>query len=270
MMRLLLLALLLAHPGAACAGGATPLFYTRDMLTIQRAAPPASPGAPVPPPLRFDVEVRDANAYYNQKDWFSLSGPNEDSGVLLVFAQPGRSPIIASGQYAPLDILFIDAQGRITQMLPSIHLSTLAQQIVPQNAVLAFLFLKSGTCQRYAISPGDGVDYAIFHKPPLVLGDPVILVDAAAPGQPAPGAARVSLTSGRKAPPPQAKKESAPQMKQKPPRQAMKTAARAASVPLPLLPPLPPAPQEAPQQTVQEEPQIDLPVVSLPPSPHSQ
>lgn len=182
--RALLIALTLFSP--ALAEESIPLLYTRETITINRAPrtlPWQGPDAPAPaaPPasgITFDVEVRDARSYYNQKDWFNLSGPTDDSGVLLVFPRPGQSPIIPSKHYAPLDVLFIDAQGRITQILPNIMLSNLSQQIIPQNSVLAFLFLKGQTCQRFNVNPGDIVDYKIFTRPPVVLGDPVAIMDS--------------------------------------------------------------------------------------------
>lgn len=170
----------------ALADDSIPLLYTRETITIQRLSQAPLPwqaaGEPQPSAIpasgvTFDVEVRDARSYYNQKDWFNLSGPTNDSGVLLVFAAPGQSPIIPSKQYAPLDILFIDAQGRVTQIVPNILLSSLSQQIIPKNPVLAFLFLKGQTCQHLNINPGDIVDYKAFTKPPVVLGDPVTILD---------------------------------------------------------------------------------------------
>ncbi len=181
MIRLLTLLMLVCTATPAFAD-AHPLFYTRETLTIQRKPEslPWQQAKPQPAPpesgVTFDVEVRDAQSYYNQEGWFNLSGPTDDSGVLLVFKQAAQSPIIASKQYAPLDILFLDTQGRITQVVPNILLSNLAQQIVPNNPVLAFLFLKGGICQTLNIKPGDVVDYKIFNKLPVVLGDPVSIV----------------------------------------------------------------------------------------------
>ena len=188
MTRLFTFLIMLALFLPAFADESRPLFYSRETLTIQRK-PEVLPWQQDQQPqpisgITFDVEVRDAQSFYNQKDWFNLSGPTDDSGVLLVFAQAGKFPIIASKQYAPLDILFIDPQGHITQVVPNILLSSLAQQIMPQNPVLAFLFLKGGTCQNLNIKPGDTIDYKIFNKLPIVLGEPVAIVDSPQPTMP--------------------------------------------------------------------------------------
>lgn len=256
--RIILTLLFFGFASPATANENIPLLYTRETLTIQRAAQPQPWQEGQPPKehiqeqaasgVTFDVEVRDAKSFYSQKDWFNLSGPTDDSGVLLVFAQPGKSPIIASKQYAPLDILFIDAQGRVTQIVPNILLSNLGQQIVPQNPVLAFLFLKGQTCQRLGINPGDIVNYKIFSQPPLVLGDPVAIVDAPArqlPRQQVPHA-------------PAAAKPPALSSPGKPTTNKM----------IPQLPPLPPVPN--PARATQAKPQIeekDLPQSTKDPLP---
>lgn len=225
-----------------------PLLYTRDTLTIQRK-PEVLPWQerPVAQPapesgITFDVEVRDAEIYYNQKDWFNLSGPTDDSGVLLLFTSPSQSPIIASKQYAPLDILFIDAQGNITQIVPDILLSTLTQQIVPKNPVLAFLFLKGGICQNFNIKPGDVVEYKAFNKLPVVLGDPVSIIQPPPKPQPLPMPPKGNLPMPRKVLMP----DSSPS-----PRPGAKLA--------PQLPPLPPmhSINNPPTTSTQEDPEME-------------
>jgi uncharacterized membrane protein (UPF0127 family) len=174
---LALLLLTLAIP-AAQADESTPLFYTRTTILIRRAhvpppAPPMFPWQKAAEPqnsgLAFDVEVRDAMTLYNQEGWFNLSGPSENSGVLLAFSAPGIAPIVPSQQYVPLDILLIDKEGTIVQIIPNLLLSELQQDIYPEKPVLAFLYLKGGSCADLSISPGDIVEYKLFKRPPVVL-----------------------------------------------------------------------------------------------------
>lgn len=122
--------------------------------------------------LVFDTEIREAAGFYQQNGWFNLSAPAERQGVLLIFPAPSQTPIDRSANYAPLDILFIDAQGRILQIAPNIKLSELRETITPAAPVLAFLLLKGGSSQSYGIQPGDEVDYELFRKPPDVIGLP--------------------------------------------------------------------------------------------------
>ncbi|NBO18394.1 MAG: DUF192 domain-containing protein [Proteobacteria bacterium] len=169
MTRILVFLLALAFLPAA-AQAETPVLYSREKLTIHR-----QPGEPLPwleqstaqeqSGITFDIEARDAMTYYRQKDWFNLISPTDDSGVLLLFSAPGLPPIIPSTHYAALDILFIDAEGRITQLLPNIKLSGLKQPITPKDPVLAFLFLRGGLCQQLNIRPGDSVEYRAFSSP---------------------------------------------------------------------------------------------------------
>ena len=122
--------------------------------------------------LMFQVEVRDGRTLYGQEGWFNLTSYDDDKGVLLAFNPPAQTPIISSAQYAPVDILFIDREGTIIQIAPKIQLAELEQQIMPQAPVSAFLFLKSGICEKLVINPGDTVDYALFKPSPVILGAP--------------------------------------------------------------------------------------------------
>lgn len=188
-----LLLLLLALSAPARADQSTPLFYNRTEITIERQALPA----PLPwqgesrpqeqSGITFDVEVRDAASFYNQKDWFNLSGPTDDSGVLLAFSAPTLAPVIRSKQYAPLDILMVDNEGKIIQIVPNIMLADLQREILPKNPVLAFLFLKGETCQRLSIAPGDVVVYDIFTRPPTVLSEPGLPAPQPQPLRPSAG-----------------------------------------------------------------------------------
>jgi len=158
-----------------------PLLYSRDQVIVWRKSLREDPSllpwqkkdAQERNKLSFKVEVRDGRTLYNQRDWFNLSSYEEKSGVLLMFPGPTQSPIIPSRQYSPVDILFIDQQGTIVQIVPSILLSELQQEIMPESPVLAFLFLKAGICEKLVIAPGDEVEYEAFKKPPTVLSAPV-------------------------------------------------------------------------------------------------
>lgn len=163
-----------------CAGGNAfadmPFLYSRDTLTILRRADASLPWQPGQESnvesLPFEVEVKNAESYYQQRDWFNLSELSPESGVLLVFEAPTLSPITPSQQYEAVDILFVDPLGQIRQIVPQINLAQLSQDIMPSDTVLAFLFLKGGTCEQKGIKPGDSVEYKLFKKPPTVLSQP--------------------------------------------------------------------------------------------------
>lgn len=153
-------------------------MYERSEVTLVRSKPPlpqpSLPWLPAPPQeppaVTLNVEVRDGASLYNQKGWYNLSGPADNSGVLLAFSEPEMAPIVRSTEFAPLDILFIDSEGKITQIIPNLKLSELKEQIVPQQPVRAFMFLKGGSAQTLSITPGDTVQYPLFKKSPVVVG----------------------------------------------------------------------------------------------------
>lgn len=166
----------LVVPGAPLADEPLQFFYSRDSLTLMRnrvpLVPPSLPwlaSTPDNPAVTLDVEIRDATTIYNQEGWYNFSAPSEKGGVLLAFSEPGTAPIVRATEYAPLDILLIDSEGRITQILPSLKLSELNEAIVPEHPVLAFLFLKGGQAQRLSINPGDVVEYRLFKKSPVII-----------------------------------------------------------------------------------------------------
>jgi uncharacterized membrane protein (UPF0127 family) len=167
-----------------------PIDYVRTNIIIMRKSLPKLPAPeplpwkekpitpePIPeiaqdPALVLDVEIRDGMSLYNQNGWFNLTSYSEKTGVMMAFSKPDTKPIIRSTQYAPVDILFIDKQGKITQIAPSIMLSELEEDIYPSSPILAFLFLKGGSCTDLSINVGDEVQYSLFKKPPLILGSP--------------------------------------------------------------------------------------------------
>ncbi len=168
-----------------------PIDYTRTNIVLLRKSMPKPTPQPLPwqddptirpiiedtqepqdPALVLDVEVRDGMTLYNQSGWFNLSGYSEKSGVMMAFSKPDTKPIIRSTQYAPVDILFIDKQGKITQIAPSILLSEIDEDIYPETPILAFLFLRGGSSADLFINVGDEIQYSLFKKPPVILNAP--------------------------------------------------------------------------------------------------
>ncbi len=171
----------------------TQFYYSRAEITIIRKSipknlPPSLPWLvdepPPDPALVFDVEIRDGMSMYNQNGWFDMSSYSDNTGMMMVFSEPVTEPIIRSTQYSPVDILFIDKQGKIIQIAPNIMLSDLESNIVPNSPVLAFLFIKGGSSSALYINVGDEVQYSLFKKPPLILNAPREEPPAPAPKMP--------------------------------------------------------------------------------------
>lgn len=183
---IILCLLLVALPMPAWAEGVGGVMYSRANLTITRKNIPV-PAEPLPweeeqeklpenPILTFDIEVRDALAFYRQQGLFSMNDVQENKGVFMIFPGPTPAPIRHQPQYAPIDIVLINQEGVIVQIIPNIVLAELDQDINPPTPILALLLLRGGTCADRFINPGDMVDYPIFKRPPTVRTAPLVIM----------------------------------------------------------------------------------------------
>jgi uncharacterized protein len=111
-------------------------------------------------PHQFKVEVAETPAQMTQGLMFRSSLP-PDAGMLFDYKQPTAATMWMRNTLIPLDMLFVDAQGRIV----NIH-----QRAVPQSLdviaaaapVRAVIELNGGTAARLGIEPGDQVVHPIF------------------------------------------------------------------------------------------------------------
>ena len=111
---------------------------------------------------RFKVEVAETPEQMTQGLMFRRSlAP--DAGMLFDYKQPTAATMWMRNTLIPLDMLFVDAEGRIV----NIH-----QRAVPQSLeviaaaapVRAVIELNGGTAARLGIVPGDRVVHPIFGK----------------------------------------------------------------------------------------------------------
>ncbi len=109
---------------------------------------------------RFKVEVAATPEQMTQGLMFRRSlAP--DAGMLFDYKEPTAATMWMRNTLIPLDMLFVDAQGRIV----NIH-----QRAVPQSLdviaaaapVRAVIELNGGTAARLGIEPGDQVVHPIF------------------------------------------------------------------------------------------------------------
>lgn len=109
---------------------------------------------------RFKVELAETPAQMTQGLMFRTNlAP--DAGMLFDYKQPIAATMWMRNTLIPLDMLFVDAQGRIV----NIH-----QRAVPQSLdviaaaapVRAVIELNGGTASRLGIAPGDRVVHPIF------------------------------------------------------------------------------------------------------------
>jgi uncharacterized membrane protein (UPF0127 family) len=88
---------------------------------------------------------------------------DEHAGMLFAFPGNQQPTMWMKNTYIPLDLLFIDARGRINYIAAQAMPLSLAviQSPKPSSAVLE---LKGGACDQLGIKIGDTVMYSIFHN----------------------------------------------------------------------------------------------------------
>jgi uncharacterized protein len=109
---------------------------------------------------RFKIEVAETPEQMMRGLMFRRSLP-PDAGMLFDYKQPTVATMWMRNTLIPLDMLFVDAQGRITNI---------QQRAVPQSddiiaaaaPVRAVIELNGGTAERLGIAPGDQVVHPIF------------------------------------------------------------------------------------------------------------
>jgi uncharacterized membrane protein (UPF0127 family) len=111
-------------------------------------------------PHRFTVEVAETPAQMEQGLMFRRQLA-ENVGMLFDYKQPTMATMWMRNTLIPLDMLFVDAQGRIVNI---------RERAVPQSddviasaaPVRAVIELNGGTAARLGIVPGDKVQHPIF------------------------------------------------------------------------------------------------------------
>jgi len=111
-------------------------------------------------PHRFTVEVAETPAQMEQGLMFRR-GMAPDAGMLFDYKTPTVATMWMRNTLIPLDMLFVDAQGRIVNIHErAVPLST--DVISAAAPVRAVIELNGGTAARTGIAPGDQVRHPIF------------------------------------------------------------------------------------------------------------
>jgi uncharacterized membrane protein (UPF0127 family) len=88
----------------------------------------------------------------------------EDRGMLFDFGRLQQASMWMRNTYVPLDMLFIDPEGRITQIAAEIRPLSDAV-IASREPVRAVLELRAGVTAKLGIRPGDRVVHPLFSEP---------------------------------------------------------------------------------------------------------
>ena len=147
--RLLLLPLLLLVASATVALAQLAPFQTAPLTIVTAYGP-----------QKFTVELAATPAQMEQGLMFRRSlAP--DAGMLFDYQAPSMAMMWMKNTLIPLDMLFVDAEGRIV----NIHERAVPGSLATINAaapVRAVIELNGGTAARLGIRPGDRVMFPIF------------------------------------------------------------------------------------------------------------
>jgi uncharacterized membrane protein (UPF0127 family) len=146
----LLLFFALAAPLSARCSAADPWRLPKASLVIVTAGGPH----------RFTVEIADTPQTRAQGLMFRKSLP-ADAGMLFDFERPQRVAFWMKNTLIPLDMLFVDARGRILGVHADAAPLSLAS-IESPAPVRAVIEIAGGTAARLGIKPGARVLYPIF------------------------------------------------------------------------------------------------------------
>jgi hypothetical protein len=108
----------------------------------------------------FQIWVADSPARREQGLMF-VKGLPDSTGMLFVFDRPQRIQMWMKNTLIPLDMLFIDANGRIDNI--AVNAEPLSLSIIDsKHAVLGVLELAGGSTEKLGIHAGDIVQHPYF------------------------------------------------------------------------------------------------------------
>ncbi len=145
------LALLAGGPGGRRALGQSPIAFARDRVVVE-----THDGRRYP----FSVEVARTPAQ-RARGLMYRREMAADHGMLFDFDGVRPRAMWMKDTYLPLDILFLEANGRIWKIAE--ETTPLSEDtILADGPIRAALELKAGTCRLLGIEVGDRVRHALF------------------------------------------------------------------------------------------------------------
>ena len=116
-----------------------------------------------PRQFAFQVELADTPEARNRGLMFRRSLP-ADHGMLFDFGQPRPVAMWMRNTFIPLDMLFIDQNGRIANIVP--NTVPLSEEVIRSDGpVRAVLELRGGVTAVLGIEPGDRIVHPLFSEP---------------------------------------------------------------------------------------------------------
>ena len=146
---LLLLSVLLAAPMGSAALAQFQTFPKAELTIVSASGP-----------HKFTIELATTPGQMEQGLMFRKSLP-ADAGMLFDYRSPSMAAMWMKNTLIPLDMLFVDQQGRII----NIHERAVPGSLDPIAAAAparAVIELNGGTASHLGIKPGDRVLFPIF------------------------------------------------------------------------------------------------------------
>lgn len=112
--------------------------------------------------LSYRIEIADTAATRKKGLMYRKYMPREQ-GMLLVYSRSRQVNIWMKNTHIPLDIIYIDERGEITQITRDAVPFSLAS-MPSQSKVLAVLELNAGETEKQEIQVGDQVVHPVFKK----------------------------------------------------------------------------------------------------------
>jgi uncharacterized protein len=114
-------------------------------------------------PLTFKIWLADTPRRQSQGLMFVRSLPAQ-RGMLFVHESPKPIGMWMKNTFIPLDMVFIDAQGRIQQIVPNTTPHSL-ETIRSDQPALAVLEIGGGEAQRLGLKAGQLISHPAFVRP---------------------------------------------------------------------------------------------------------
>lgn len=153
-MRWLAFIALLAMPMSVWAQGA--VMYQRSAITLEQSE---GGDAPV---VTFDAELRDAASAQRAPGWYSFATLAENRASAMVYEAPVGVTIFSSNEFSPVDVLFVEPNGRIALIAENIIPAQLSSPIASPGAVKAVIYIRAGTAKAKQITVGDWLKHPVF------------------------------------------------------------------------------------------------------------
>lgn len=178
-----LVALLLLIAPVALATGNGVFVYSKTIIKIipkstepaGQKEPPAkndSPTITLPDlkrtPKEFKVEVRDPS-FLSLRDFIVHQPFSDKEGMIILFDPPTQTQLVTTRMISSADVLFVDVDGFIIKIAPSLNLESLSEPIDSGRPIHAFVFLKSGTAAANDIQIGDRIENTSFKTHPVII-----------------------------------------------------------------------------------------------------